>query len=108
MSSQAITENDLREILNGVLPIPQDDFVVEDRTTSNLSSSTYYLNTSINIEKSGYKPIAIVGHTCNQASIWFYAQMIASDTSASIGIAKQSGTLSNVIITLKILYKKIN
>lgn len=81
------------------------DIVVESKSVTFTPTSTG--NVSINVAKSGYIPIGIVGITGQNTSVMSYSDWyVESNTSAKV-YYKASSTSYEVTLTLHVLYKKV-
>lgn len=81
------------------------DIVVESKSATFTPSSTG--NVSINIAKTGYTPIGIVGITGQNTSVMSYSDWYVESSSNAKVYYKASSTSYEVTLTLHVLYKKV-
>ncbi len=80
--------------------------VVEEKSSSFTAAATSSGNISIDIEKSGYTPIGIVGITGQNTSPLAYSDFyIESDTTAKVYYYNRGSSIS-ITLVLRVLYKK--
>lgn len=87
--SRTITEEDLRNILNEVLPskdLFEDAYITREYTLG--TSSSWYSIDTINIAVDGYIPISVTARS-NQAQVHYF-NLTFSDTVLSVGRATNS------------------
>lgn len=111
MASETVTREDLKQILNKVLPTGLTDkslYHYEEVSLSNGSASTYYGTFSISLPSvEGYKPIAARNIGLNQVNKNIY-QVGMSDTTLTVGVSNisLSGTIGSLYIYATIVYIK--
>ena len=81
------------------------DIVVESKSATFTPTSTG--NVSINIAKTGYTPIGIVGITGQNTSVMSYSDWYVESSSNAKVYYKASSTSYEVTLNLHILYKKV-
>ena len=81
------------------------DIVVESKSATFTPASTG--NVSINIAKTGYTPIGIVGITGQNTSVMSYSDWYVESSSNAKVYYKASSTSYEVTLTLHVLYKKV-
>lgn len=81
------------------------DIVVESKSATFTPTSTG--NVSINIAKTGYTPIGIVGITGQNTSVMSYSDWYVESSSNAKVYYKASSTSYEVTLTLHVLYKKM-
>ena len=83
-----------------------NDIVVESKSATFTPASTSSSNVTVNIAKTGYTPIGIVGITGQNTSIMSYSDWyVESNTTAKV-YYRASSTSYEVTLTLRVLYKK--
>lgn len=83
-----------------------NDIVVESKSATFTPASTASSNVTVNIAKTGYTPIGIVGITGQNTSIMTYSDWyVDSNTTAKV-YYRASSTSYEVTLTLRVLYKK--
>lgn len=83
------------------------DIVVESKSATFTPASTSSSSVTVNIAKTGYTPIGIVGITGQKTSVLSYSDWyVESNTSAKV-YYKASSTSYEVTLTLHVLYKKV-
>lgn len=111
MASETITKNDLKGVLDAVLPPSNNLFHEETISASGLSGSTYYGSFSLNIPTvSGYQPVTVRNLALNQANKTIYAWSVDStNMKLSVGVANVtlSGTISSLYIQAVVVYLRI-
>lgn len=97
---------DIKKTLTKILALLNSPVVFRQYVTSDLSSSTWYLNKDLDISLSGYKPI-YMGFAINLASCYVYSNYLNGNI-AHAGIAKKdnTGTLTSLQITWNVIYIK--
>lgn len=81
---------------------------VQDDYISGIASSTWYYNGTRSVAKTGYEPIAIVGHQLNQAGLHLYKlKLVGSDMEYGIALNQNSGTMTNIRFDFQVLYRKL-
>ena len=81
------------------------DIVVESKSATFTPTSTG--NVSINIAKTGYTPIGIVGITGQNTSVMSYSDWYVESSSNAKVYYKASSTSYEVTLNLHVLYKKV-
>jgi hypothetical protein len=83
-----------------------NDIVVESKSATFTPASTGSSNVTVNITKTGYTPIGIVGITGQNTSVMSYSDWyVDSNTTAKV-YYRASSTSYEVTLTLRVLYKK--
>lgn len=83
-----------------------NDIVVESKSATFTPAGTGSSNVTVNIAKTGYTPIGIVGITGQNTSIMSYSDWyVDSNTTAKV-YYRASSTSYEVTLELKVLYKK--
>ena len=95
----------VKKTLTKIMGVMDDMVVIESHTISNISYSTYYGTSSLNVAKAGYTPIALGNASMNIAQNHFFYLGISGNT-ASFGVCRNaaSGTISNLTITFTVVY----
>ena len=108
MSSEVITKNDLKAILDEVLPPQQQQYVVDYVESSNISlNAGAYTEATITFNKVGYYPLCITGHSLqyvsgSQGRVNIYVMYPSAVTSGSMDIYYSLQNTYTSAVTLKL------
>lgn len=96
----------IKKTLTKILALLDSPVMFKQYHTRSLSSSTWYLNQTLDVSLSGYKPIYL-GFAINLASCYVFSSYLNENT-AQVSVAKRdnTGTLSSLSITWNVIYIK--
>lgn len=102
MNSTDMTETEVDDFVDSLDGQGSGLEIVRQTFTKTLSTSTWYGATTVDITKSGYKPISVIA-SVNQ--VRYHCQVSAfTDTSVTVNVADYSSTGMNVTVTVIVTY----
>lgn len=116
-TSEAITRNDLTNILNEVIPTASVNYVVETHIEPLTIAANAYVETTFTITKPGYFPLGIVGYRIGWVSgdtgkcnIYSVEMTDKSEGSVTVSYAVYNTTSASVSMNLRvdILWAKVD
>lgn len=96
----------IKKTLTKILALLDSPVMFKQYITSGLSSTTWYLNKTLDVSLSGYKPI-YMGFSINLANCYVFSNYLNGNT-AQVSVAKRdnTGTLTSLQITWNVIYIK--